>query len=514
MIKALSAIARLGVVLVLVAPAMLCAPTRDALAQEQLLIEPGSAVPVSKVPPVGSKAKAPLRLHRHMQDPEALKTLKAEHKTGGGGVVPEALAGVASTGPTVLGKIPGLQQPEGAGFYPPDSQVAAGPAHIAEAVNLQVRIWTKDSPPVLVTTFDIGDFLSFLGVDDSILTDPKLRFDPQSGRWFLAVIAYPVPTGAFILAVSTSDDPTGEYNVYVIPSKTGTVPDFTAMGMSDDKVVLSANAFQSTGAESFKGTEFVVLNKSELVAGAQVHGQFYGPPQGLFTIQPAHTLPSTTGSTTTLYMAAVAFNSATSMRVWSLTGVPGVGAGVKVKTTNLKIPKLTSPPNAEQADSTNLIVTNDNSILDAVVRNGSLWVAANSACKPAGDTAVRACLRFMQVNTGTKLGIAQAFDVGAVGWYYYYPAIQVDGADNLLSAFSGSSSSTFASVYVGGQPAGETNMFSTPLLIKAGKTAYEKDRWGDYSGAGIDSSDATVWIAGELTRDPTNWGTHIAEIGF
>jgi hypothetical protein len=57
-------------------------------------------------------------------------------------------------------------------------------------------------------------------------------------------------------------------------------------------------------------------------------------------------------------------------------------------------------------------------------------------------------------------------------------------------------------------------MFSTPLLIKAGKTAYEKDRWGDYSGAGIDSSDATVWIAGELTRDPTNWGTHIAEIGF
>jgi hypothetical protein len=257
-----------------------------------------------------------------------------------------------------------------------------------------------------------------------------------------------------------------------------------------------------------------VLNKADLVAGATAHAQFFGPPQGLFTIQPATTLPSTTGSTTTLYMAAVAFNSSSTMRVWSLTGVPGVGNGVQVNTTTLQIPTLSSPPDAQQAGTANLIVTNDNSLLEVVVRNGALWVAANSACIPAGDQTVRACLRLMQVQIGTTLSLAQAFDVGAAGWYYYYPAIQVDGADNLLAAFSGSSASSFASVYAGGQTAGATNAFSAPRLIKAGKAAYQQDRWGDYSGIGIDTSDLTAWIAGEFARSASAWGTHIAEIGF
>jgi len=286
------------------------------------------------------------------------------------------------------------------------------------------------------------------------------------------------------------------------------------MGMSDDKVVLSGNAFRTTGSGQFRGTEYVVLSKADLVAGVTVHAQFFAPPQGLFTIQPATTLPSTTGSTTTLLMASVAFNSSTTMRVWSLAGVPGVGNGVQVSTTTLQIPTLSSPPNAQQSGTSNLIVTNDNSVLDAVVRNGALWVAANSACIPAGDQTVRACLRLMQVRIGATLSLAQAFDVGAPGWYYYYPAIQVDGADNLLAAFSGSSASSFASVYAGGQTAGATNAFSAPRLIKAGKAAYAQDRWGDFSGAGIDTNDQTVWIAGEFTKSANAWGTHIAEIGF
>src|SRR5262249_35051852 len=155
-------------------------------------------------------------------------------------------------------------------------------------------------------------------------------------------------------------------------------------------------------------------------------------------------------STKTLYMAAVEFNSATSLRVFTVTGLAGTGPGVTVKTTDLKIPKMSSPPNAQQKGSRNLITTNDNSILDAVVRNGSLWLAANSACKPHGDRKVRACLRFMEIDTGPRPKVTQAFDFGASGWYYYYPAIQVDADGNLLSVFSGSSASTFASVYAGG----------------------------------------------------------------
>ena len=502
-----SLIARMCMVLV-VASLLLSASHRPAAAEE-LLITPSVAAQVATLPPSASGVQGARAGRERTLDVADLQDLKTQHKAGGS-VMPETVASLASTGPSILQRFGGLQQSDSS-FIPPDSQVAAGPAHIVEAVNLAARIWTKGSPPIVVGTFDLG---ALFNVDDSVLSDPKVRFDPQSQRWYIATISFQTPTGAWHLAVSTSNDPTGTYAVYTIPSQNGTYPDFTAMGMSDDKVVLSGNAFETSGAQNFKGTEYVVLNKAELVAGGTVHGTFHKPPQGLFTIQPAHTLPSTTGSTTTLYMASVAFNRATKVRVWSLTGVPGVGHGVTVKTKDLNIPLLTSPPNAEQAGSDNLIVTNDSSVLDAVVRDGSLWLAANSACKPTGDSTIRACMRFMQIQTGATLKVSQAFDVGAPGWYYYYPAIQVDGADNLLAVFSGSSASTFASVYAGGQPAGQPNLFSAPILIRGGKAAYERDRWGDFSGAGIDSNDATVWIAGEYAKPGNAWGTHIAEIGF
>lgn len=45
------------------------------------------------------------------------------------------------------------------------------------------------------------------------------------------------------------------------------------------------------------------------------------------------------------------------------------------------------------------------------------------------------------------------------------------------------------------------------------------NRWGDYSGAGIDPSDQTkVWVAGEYApknrTGKSEWGTWIAEVGF
>jgi hypothetical protein len=47
-----------------------------------------------------------------------------------------------------------------------------------------------------------------------------------------------------------------------------------------------------------------------------------------------------------------------------------------------------------------------------------------------------------------------------------------------------------------------------------GEKAYGKDRWGDFPGAGIDPSGATVWVAGEYPTGASAWGTYIAEIGF
>ena len=86
------------------------------------------------------------------------------------------------------------------------------------------------------------------------------------------------------------------------------------------------------------------------------------------------------------------------------------------------------------------------------------------------------------------MSVAQDFDYADVGTYYYYPATRTDAAGDLFAAFSGSSSSSFASAYAGSQSAGNINVLTNLSVTRAGDAAYtiSPTRWGDYSGAGVD----------------------------
>src|SRR5439155_1188067 len=67
------------------------------------------------------------------------------------------------------------------GLTPPDVQVAVGPAHVVEAVNVALGVYSKEGVQLvtsgLSTVFATGsDFLS----------DPRIQYDGLSGRWFVA----------------------------------------------------------------------------------------------------------------------------------------------------------------------------------------------------------------------------------------------------------------------------------------------------------------------------------------
>ena len=121
------------------------------------------------------------------------------------------------------------------------------------------------------------------------------------------------------------------------------------------------------------------------------------------------------------------------------------------------------------------------------------------------------------------------FAFGTKGFYDYYPSIDLDSADDLITSFTQSSGAEFPSAYVDGRLATEmNNVLGTPVVIQAGSASYNSPNpesynsnafpWGDYSGAGIDPTDQTaVWVAAEYSASqPTplatpNWGTWIAE---
>ena len=407
---------------------------------------------------------------------------------------------------------------------PPDTQVAVGPNHIVEPVNDWVRIWSRTSPPTDVYDVDLGTFfgVGFFTTLTDIVSDPRVVYDPASGRWFVSCVTLEtlLNTAEWRLAVSKTGDPSGAYTLYAA-SFTGEFPDFPSLGVSDDKVALTGDAFTMppSNTSTFLGSEFLVANKADVVAGASSpHDTFFGHPQAVDTIQVAVSL----SSTSTLYLAAVpADGQSSTLEIWSLTGVPGVGGGVAMTTTALtQQSALVIPPDAEQPNTTVGIATNDVRLLNLVYRNGTLWMGNAVACTPAGDTSARACLHYVQVNTAS-MTIGQEVTFGEAGIDYFYPAVSIDASGNMVTVFNRSSASDFPAIYTSGHNASDAvGSFQTPTLVRASTLAYDPSpnppRWGDYSGIAADPADggASIWVAGEYVRGdtPDNWGTWIARV--
>jgi hypothetical protein len=408
-----------------------------------------------------------------------------------------------------------------AGALPPDTQLAVGPNHVFEAVNLRIRVWSRPTttPTVLYDT-DLGTFFG-LGLFDffTVISDPRVIYDPISDRWFVSCVTldpYLSYVGEWRLAVSNSNDPTGTYTLYQAQFN-GEFPDFPSLGVSDDKVALTGNAY-ALPSSAFLGSEFLVVNKADVVAGVSAPASsFYDHPQAVDSIQAAQSL----SSTSTLYLAATSGDGgSTNLQVWSIDGVPGVGGGASVTTKALTLQApLVVPPDAVQPGSVR-IMTNDARLDNLVYRNGSLWMGGNTGCTPAGSTAVRSCMHFAQVDSAT-LTLVQEITHGEPGIDYYYPAVAVDAHENMVAVFTRSSNSEYPSVYTSGHNAGDpVGAFQSPLIVRAGQSAYDASpydqRWGDYSGISTDPFDngATVWLAGQLmgAGGGMNWSTWIAQV--
>ncbi len=304
------------------------------------------------------------------------------------------------------------------GVHPPDPQLAVGPSHVIEMVNISGRIFDRSG--TALDTFLLTDF--FLVPSGSLDTDPKVIYDPASGRFFAAYASFtdgPGPqndVGRLHIAVSTTSNPLDEWKLYVL-AIAGQFPDYPGLGVSDDKLTISYNLFQIGGSGFFQGVQTLVVEKSQVVAGAtSVDAVASTPTTSLFTIRPAHSLTATN----TQYMASVDNASSSVIRLFEVTGTPAGGDVVFTNIANPSIESFTSPPDAQQLGTGALIATNDNRVLETVWRDGHLWAAANAACTFPGDGTAYSCLKLIEVDTGTNI-VLQDILYGSPGEYFLLP---------------------------------------------------------------------------------------------
>ncbi len=471
-------------------PLLLPRPARDATKRRQVpLLTPGG------VPPVATAPRA--------------TTID---------IPPEPLAP-----PSLPSSFIGLDSTDNpAGLHPPDPQLAVGPNHVLEMVNITGRVFLKDG--TVLSTFTLAPFFAVpSGWRDF---DPKVIYDAASGRFYASYASFVDEGGSsndfgrLHIAVSTTSNPLDPWNVYFRELQGG-FPDYPGIGLTDDKVTISYNRFRINPNPPFgryQGVQTLVIQKSELVAGDPSPAiMLTSPDTSLFTIRPAHSLTFVS----TQYMASVDNATSSVIHLFQVTGTPAGGDVVIMNVANLFIGTLSNPPDAEQAETTALIATNDNRLLETVWRDGRLWASANAACTFEGDDETRSCLKLIEVDTTTN-SVPQNILFGASGEYFYYPAIRTDSAGNLHTVFTRSSSSVLAEVRVAGRLSTDTpNDMTDSQLVRAGEIPYTAGsgarRWGDYMGAAVDPADPScIWVVGEYAKNDgfVGWGTFIGATSF
>jgi hypothetical protein len=397
---------------------------------------------------------------------------------------------------------------------PPDPNLGVGPNHVFETVNLAGIIYAKNGT-LVKDTFALSTFFNRPGAS---LSDPQIFYDNASGRWFASILD--ISSRGVRLAVSTTNDPTGTFNLYSVSAGTR-IPDQPFIAANDDKFVISANDFSSSGT-TFLGVQYWVLNKSELVSGAStVHFVASAPDTTMFTLRPVRHLTSTM----IFYMITNCLGSCvtdpqsttSSAQLVAISGVPP--GTVAVTSHTFSISTSTQPPNAAQAGTSALLTTNDNRILSAVWESNTLWFTGGDSCTPSGDNSTRSCLRLIELTTsGTSApSKVQDFDYSSKGEYVYYPALTMSHGQ-VAVVYGRSSSSTDPSILVTGRvPSDPANTLEASVMVRSGSAPDTSTRYGDYFGAATDptpSSGSTFWVAGEYRKSTPSgsWNTAIAQL--
>ena len=406
---------------------------------------------------------------------------------------------------------------------PPDSTLAVGPNHVVVMVNGAWAIYDKNGNRLYIK--NLKDWWTGVSPPGSPV-DPKVIYDNHAGRWVMIAIAVDknAKKSSYLLSVSDDSDPLGSWWSWNLDAtldnstSTSNWADYPQLGFDDASAVyITSNQFSFSG-DNFNYTKLRIIKKSDLYwVGTGKSFSWYDiwdmKNEGLFgskvfTLQPVHSL-SKPG--VEYFVNNVGYNtSGDTITLWKMTN-PTSSNPTLTLLKSIYIGKYSIPPYAKQKGGTVTVHTGDCRLLNAVYNMNRIYTTFTEAYNWGSGTVSR--IRIIVIDTNTLSTIFNG-GYGADNFFYYYPAIYTDFYDNFTFVFNRSSSTEYVGIRYSGKLSTE-NVIQYSALLKAGDAYYVKydtknrNRWGDYSGIGLDPTDGSVWIYSEYAVGASTWGTWI-----
>lgn len=418
---------------------------------------------------------------------------------------------------------------------PPDTNGAVGSDQYVQWVNLAFAVFDKAGNKLYGPAAGNTLWSSWSGSPNAAQAacaannsgDQIAQYDKAANRW---VMMQPVFTSPYYIcvAVSTTSDATGPYNLYVFPVQRigarkpqAVFPDYPKLAVWPDGYYLSFNQFQGN---TFLGPAACAMDRNKMLSNQPATMQCFSPGSSYGSLLPSDLDGSIAPpvdspnyfmnfgtNSLNLWEFHVDFSTPSNSTFTGPTIIP-VAAFSEACGGGVCIPQLGT---SQQLDS-----LGDRLMYRLAYRNFGDYeslVMNHSVYTGVGNTGIR---WYELRNPSTTPTLYQQGTFAPDSNFRWMGSIAMDKMGNIALGYSVSSSSMNPAIrYTGRVPSDTlgTMESETSIIEGAGSQTNGLNRWGDYSSISVDPvDDCTFWYTNEYldTYGSFNWSTRIASFKF
>jgi len=419
------------------------------------------------------------------------------------------------------------------GWIPPDTQMAAGPEYLVEALNSGFMVYSKTGTLTRAYT-NFETFVNLPAPWSGFCFDPKVVFNRETNQFVMTIMGKDstnLKSYVWIL-ISRDANPNGSWWMYRIDTSYGTSGneqwlDYASLGVDHWGIYFVGNSFGFPGVSAFQSRLWSFT--PALLTGAGGSFQWWNDlrwPNNnqAFALQVAHPHSQNSGGNT--FLVNNYPGSGSQVCLWQLNGDRYGGQGIG--TPSLTRAAINSKTyyaignNVDQAGSGWDIDGGDCRVQNAVYSQGKLY---GTFTLDWNNSKSYSEIYIFALNTGDST-MAWDWAHWNPDYFMFYPAITVEGGSsstpNWFLAFSGTQpGSGTDSGYAGAMGFNRDQVDDTSRWFweTRGGGPYSRwdgdfvgdgrNRWGDYSMATYDWTCNNVWGATEFATSSNTWATRI-----